>query len=67
MRGGRRAIQKLLNESKVSARHLASMGKIRGTLRISGLINLRKRKSVFTHRAQPALRSVSQFAFLIVQ
>ena len=30
MRGGRRAIQKPLNESKLSARNLASMGKIRG-------------------------------------
>ena len=35
MRGGRRANQKPLNESKLSARNLASMGKIRGTQRIS--------------------------------
>jgi hypothetical protein len=44
-RGGRRAIQKPLNGSKLSARHLASMGKIQGTLCISGPINLRKCKS----------------------
>jgi hypothetical protein len=34
-RGGRRAIQKPLNGSKLSARQLASMGKIQGTLCIS--------------------------------
>ena len=44
-RGGRRAVQKLLNGSKLSARHLASMGKIQGTLCISGPINLRRCKS----------------------
>ena len=44
-RGGRRATQKPLNGSKLNARHLASMGKIQGTLCISGLINLRKCKS----------------------
>ncbi len=38
--GGRRAIQKPLNGSKLSARHLASMGEIQGTLCISGPINL---------------------------
>jgi hypothetical protein len=65
-RVGRSAIQKLLNGGKLSARHLASMGKIMGTLCISRLINLRKRKSVITHRAQPGLRSVSQFAFFKV-
>jgi len=37
-RGGRSAIQKLLNGGKLSARHLASMGKIQGTLCISRLI-----------------------------
>jgi hypothetical protein len=44
-RGGRSAIQKPLNGRKLSARHLASMGKIQGTLCISGPINLRKCKS----------------------
>jgi len=44
-RVGRSAIQKLLNGGKLSARHLATMGKIMGTLCISGLINLRKCKS----------------------
>jgi hypothetical protein len=36
-RGGRSAIQKLLNGRKLIARHLTSMGKIQGTLCISGL------------------------------
>jgi hypothetical protein len=40
--GGRRAIQKPLNGSKLNARQLARMGKIQGTLCISGPINLRK-------------------------
>jgi hypothetical protein len=65
--GGRSAIQKLLNGGKLSAQHLASMGKIMGTLCISRLINLRKCKSVITHSGQPELRNVSQFVFLIVQ
>ena len=43
------------------------MGKIQGTLCISGLINLRKCKSVTTGWAQPTLHIVSQFAFLIAQ
>jgi hypothetical protein len=60
--GGRRAIQKPLNGSKLNARHLASMGKIQGTLCISGLINLRKCKSVITPSAQLVLRR----AFLVV-
>ncbi len=39
-----------------------------GTLCISRLINLRKCKSVtMRHWAQPALPSVSKFAFFIVQ
>src|SRR6267143_1825645 len=59
---GRSAIQKLLNRGKLSARHLASMGKIQGTLCISGPINLRKCKSVIMHLAQTALHNVSQFA-----
>ena len=62
-RGGRRAIQKLLNGRKLIAGHLTSMAKIQGTLCISGLINLRKCKSVITHWAQHTLHSVSQFAF----
>jgi hypothetical protein len=41
-RGGRSAIQKLLNGGKLSARHRASMGEIRGTLRISRRIDFRK-------------------------
>jgi hypothetical protein len=41
-RGGRRAIQKPLNGSKLSARHLASIGEIQGTLCISDPTNLRK-------------------------
>ena len=45
-RGGRSAIQKLLNGGKLSAGNLASVGKIEGTLRISRLIDLRKCKSV---------------------
>ena len=44
-RRGRSAIQKLLNGGKLSARYLASMGKIQGTPCISLLINLRKCKS----------------------
>jgi hypothetical protein len=56
IRGGRSAIQKLLNGEKLSARHLASMGKIQGTLCISGFINLRRCKSVVTRQAQLALR-----------
>jgi hypothetical protein len=34
--------RKLLNGSKLIARDLASMGKIRGTVRISRLIDLRR-------------------------
>ena len=45
-RGGRSAIQKLLNGRKLIGSDLASMGRIRGTLRISRLIDLRKCKSV---------------------
>ena len=59
-RGGRSAIQRLSNGRKLNARHLASMGKIKGTLRISRLINLRKCKSAITHGAQAALHSVSR-------
>ena len=44
-RGGRSAIQKLLNGRKLIARDLASMGKIQGTLCISGPIKLRKCES----------------------
>src|SRR5271163_3542638 len=44
--GGRSAIQQLLNGNKLIARDLASMVKIRGTLRISRLVYLRKHKSV---------------------
>ena len=43
------------------------MGKIQGTLCISRLINSQKCNSVMTHWAQPALDSVSQFAFLVVR
>jgi hypothetical protein len=43
-RVGRSAIQKLLNGGKLRARHLASMGKIMGTLCISHIIDLRKPK-----------------------
>jgi len=57
-RRGRSAIQKLLNGDKLSARNLASMGKIQGTLRISRLINLRKCKSLITREAQLTLRRV---------
>jgi hypothetical protein len=39
-------------------RPLASMGKIQGTLCISGLINLPECKSVITRWAQLALRDV---------
>jgi hypothetical protein len=53
-------MQKLLNGGKLSARNLASMGKIQGTLRISRLINLRKCKLVITQLG-PAPRNVSQF------
>jgi len=51
--GGRRAIQKPLNGSKLNSRHLASMGKIQGTPCISGLINLRKCESGY-HALGPA-------------
>jgi uncharacterized protein YciI len=54
IRGDRSAIQKPLSGGKLSARHLASMGKIQGTLRISGLINLRKYKSAVTRQAHLA-------------
>ena len=57
-RRGRSAIQKLLNGGKLSPRHLASMGKIQGTLCISRLIEHRKCKSVITSQAQLALRRV---------
>jgi hypothetical protein len=50
------AIQKLLNGGKLSVHHLTSMGKNQWTLCISGLINLRKCKSVVTRQAQLALR-----------
>jgi hypothetical protein len=43
---GRSAMQKTLTGGKLNARHLACTGKIQGTLCISGLINLRKCKSV---------------------
>jgi hypothetical protein len=58
--GGRSAIQKLLNEGKLNARHLASMVKIQGILCISGLINLRKCKSVIARYAQLALHRAFQ-------
>jgi hypothetical protein len=57
----------MLNGGKLDARHLASMGKIMGTLCILVFINRRKYKSMITHWAEPALHSVSQFAFLIIQ
>jgi hypothetical protein len=64
-RGGRSAIQKLLNRRMLIARDLASMGKIRGTLRISRLIDLRKCKYVNhalgSARASPRLPIVSSF------
>jgi len=66
-RGGRSAIQKLLNERKLIARHLTSMGEIQGTLCISRLLNFRNRKLVITHSGRPELRNVSQFVVLIVQ
>src|SRR5258708_1097433 len=53
--GGRSALQKPLNGSNLSARHLASMGKIQGTLCISGPINLREYKSVITGCARRTL------------
>ena len=65
-RGGRSAIQKLLNGRKLIARDLASMGEIRGTLCISRLLNLRNCKLVITHSGRPELRNVSQFLVLIV-
>jgi len=64
-RVGRSAIQKLLNGDKLSARHPASMGKIMETLAFFQLINPPKCNMVMTHWAQPALDSVSQFAFLV--
>jgi hypothetical protein len=56
-RGGRSAIQKLLNGRKLIARHLTSMEKIQGTLCISGLTNLRK-CGFKTHRTR---RNILQF------
>ena len=55
--GGRSAIQKVLNGAKLSARYLACMGKIQGTLRISRLISLDywNCKSVITYQARLAL------------
>jgi hypothetical protein len=55
--GGRRAIQKPLNGSKLNGRNLASRGKIQGTLRISRHIDLRKCKSV-NHALGSSSRSV---------
>jgi len=56
-RGGRSAFQKLLNGRKLIPRHLASMGKIQGTLRISRF------KSVITRqgsgRASPCASQLS--------
>ena len=57
-RGGRSAIQKVLNGGKLSGHYLASVGKIEGTLRIFRLIELRKCRSVITRQAQLALRGV---------
>lgn len=48
-------MQKVLEGGKLSARYLASMGKIQGTLCISGPINPRKCKSG-DHALDPALR-----------
>src|SRR6476661_6453128 len=45
------SINGVLNGGKLSVRHLASMGKIQGTLRISRLIDLQKHKSVITDRS----------------
>jgi hypothetical protein len=45
---------------QLNARHLASMVKIQGTLCISGLINLRKCKSVIARYAQLALHRAFQ-------
>ena len=42
----RSAIQKFFIGGKLTVRHLASMGEIMGTLRISRLFDLRKYKSV---------------------
>jgi len=64
-RGGRSAIQKLLNGRKLIARHLTSMGKIQGILCISRRLNLRRCKLVITHSGRPELRNVSQFVVLI--
>ena len=62
-RGGRSAIQKLLNGRKLIGSDLASMGEIRGTLRISRPIDLRKCKSVNhalgSARSSPCLSNAS--------
>jgi hypothetical protein len=47
-RVGRSAIERLLNEGKLPARNLPSMGKIMGTVCISRLIDFRKCKPVIT-------------------
>jgi hypothetical protein len=64
--GGRSAIQKLLNGGKLNARHLASMGKIQGTLCISGLINLSEMQigdhALGSTRPPPGLSVLSAFA-----
>jgi hypothetical protein len=49
-------MQKVLNGGKLSARYLASMVKIQGTLRISRLFDHRKCRSVIKRQAQLALR-----------
>jgi len=65
-RVGRSAIQKLLNRSKLSARHLASMGRIMGTLRICRLIELWRNESMSA--SQDSDRSaVLPIAFSLVQ
>jgi hypothetical protein len=55
---------KLLNGRKLIARDLASTGKVHGTLRISRLIDLQKRKSVITRLAQLAPIHSDPFALI---
>jgi hypothetical protein len=61
-RGGRSAIQKPLNGSKLSAHHLASMGKFRGPCAFLVPSIFENANPVITHSAQPVGNSVSQFA-----
>src|ERR1700674_5064671 len=65
-RVGRSAVLKLLNAGKLSSRHRNSMGKIRGTLRISRVINIRKCKSDSRARTRVFFDGVSKVCLVAI-